>query len=277
MCSIQIPNNISQNQYYMTSYQKSKSVTFRATTKIPKQNTSTDIISLGLKRYDELYKNHHLLLDFPALHFMNLKNLRFINENFISGATLEHRCDSDLAKIRTIGIRKIIDLRSEATKEYGERCEKLGFVYDNIPFDDVYNLQNPNYFIHEKNKPTQVTDKFVKTLEKMFQIINSGDVYLGCEYGIDRTNIALVLNYLLNKQPKPIANSDNPPLLLMWPEEQRKQVFNRNVKAVKKIFKALTESQKIELNLGSNYDDVLKERISKLFERNKRALFGRYL
>ena len=103
-----------------------------------------------------------------------------------------------------------------------------GIEYYNIPFDDVYNLKNPDYFVHEKNQQTQITDKFVRNLKHMFEIINSGDVFIGCEFGIDRTNIALVLNYLLNKEPKMMDTSDNAPLLLRWPDEQKKQVFSVN-------------------------------------------------
>jgi len=274
MCSVQISNILSQNQLYKTSLQK-KTVSFRAKKEPSIKNTNTDY--LFIDRFDEYFSNFKVLLDLTALHNMNLKNLRLINENFISGATLEKRSDIDLSCIRNIGIRKIIDLRTEAPKQYGKRCKKLGFDYYNIPFDDVYNLKNPKYFIREKNKPTKISDNFIKILKKLFNVINSGDVFLGCEYGIDRTNMALVLNYLLNKEPKKIEVSDNAPLLLFWPGEKGKEVFNRNVKATKKIFKMLSDSQKKELHLDSEYKTVLKDRIAKLFIRNKNGRIGRYL
>ena len=276
MHSTPVTNILSPNQLYKTLPQV-KSISFCATKDHTKKNTNEFSKYSSLMLFDKYFPKQEVLLDFCSLYNMNLKNLRLINENFISGATLEKRTDRDLAKIKDIGIRKIIDLRAEAPKLYGLRCKKLGYYYYNIPFDDVYNLKNPMYFIHEKNKPTKVTDKFVKNLKIMFEIINSGDVFIGCEYGIDRTNIALVLNYLLNKEPKMLDSSDNAPPLLFWPGEKRKEVFNRNVKATKKIFKMLSESQKKELHLGSSYDTVLKDRIAKLFIRNKSGQIGRFI
>lgn len=274
MCSVQITKILTTNQLYQTSPQM-KSISFRATKDYPKKQYRENS-DYFLKPFETYYANFDVILDFLSLYNMNLKNLRFINENFVSGATLEKRSDSDLAKIKDIGIRKIIDLRAAPPKQYGSRCEKIGIEYYNIPFDDVYNLKNPDYFVHEKNQQTQITDKFVQILKHMFEIINSGDVFIGCEFGIDRTNIALVLNYLLNKEPKMMDTSDNAPLLLRWPDEHKKQVFNRNVKATKKIFRMLTEMQKKELNLGSRYEEVLKERIAKLYLRNKTGLIGRF-
>ena len=269
MCSLKI-NNLSQIKYDKKVQQKNNQIAFRATEKPKELGQSM------LENYLIFFKNQNVILDFVALHNMNLKNLRLINENVVSGATLERRSDLDLNKIKKIGIRKIIDLRSEATTAYAEKCRNLGFYYYNSPFDDVCKLKSPKYFAREKNKPMKIKDNFIDELKRLFEIINSGDVYLGCEYGIDRTNMALVLNYLFNRGDSKLGNTNNPPLLLKWPGEKRKEVFNRNVKTAKKIYKALSESQKKALNLESTYEACLKDRIAKLFKHNNRTLVGRY-
>ena len=74
--------------------------------------------------------------------------------------------------------------------------------------------------------------------------------------------MGLTLNYLMNPKAR------FAPKILTWPYEKKKQIANKNIKAVKKIIKHLSPEQKQRLNITENYSPVLKEKIYNLLHRN---------
>lgn len=183
---------------------------------------------------------------------LKIPNLRMLEANSISGSTFEKRTAADLLQLKDAGIKSIVDFRSEAASSFGKQCSELGFEYFNIPLEHSYNL----FAGHKKgNLPEPVSDKFVEQLKKFFEISNKGNAYMGCNYGIDRTNIGLTYNYLLN------MSATKPPVLQSWGDFSHTNVINRTVKLVKKTIKHLTPQQKQMLGLPENYDEILKQRI----------------
>lgn len=202
-------------------------------------------------------------IDATVLRDLNVRNLRLLNTRTVSGGTFERRPLEDLKTLKDAGIETIIDFRTEGSGEMAKKCTSTGLNYFNIPLDDVRERTNARYFVRSKGKPTIIKPEFIKALKQYFELMNSSTCYVGCHYGIDRTNMGLMLNYFFN--PK---YEDIPPKIIHWPGETQKNILNRNIKSIKKIFKSLTPEQKRELGLPEKYEDALRDKISRLVEHN---------
>ncbi len=194
---------------------------------------------------------------------LEIRNLRILNERAVSGGTFEHRPIFDLKALKSYGIESVIDFRSESGEKLIEACKREGLEYFRFPLDSVRERTSNRYFIREKGKPVIIRPEFITDLKKYFEIMNNSNCYVGCHYGIDRTNIGLLLNYFFN--PK---YNEVPPKIKFWPGEFRKNIINRNVKCIKKIFKSLTPEQKKELNIPDNYEECIREKVSRLLRHN---------
>ena len=93
-------------------------------------------------------------------------------------------------------------------------------------------------------------------------MFNKGQTYQGCRFGIDRTNLGLTLNYLLN--PK----ATRAPKLMSWDNYSMGNIVNRTTKSVKKIIKKLTPEQRKMLDLPEDFEKYLMERIFELRNTN---------
>lgn len=205
-----------------------------------------------------------LTINFPEiekLRQLQISNYRIVDRTNMSGSTFADKTEK-LKGLKDFGIKTIIDFRGEAGSFFAQECKKNKIKYYNFNLNNVQNLTNPEYFIHKKNEKFQITDKFVDKLLEFFKLVNKGKAYIGCQYGIDRTNMGLTLNYLMNPE------ADFPPRILTWPYEKKKQIANKNIKAVKKIIKHLSPEQKQKLNITEDYSLVLKEKIYNLLVRN---------
>lgn len=217
----------------------------------------------------ELSNSHNSVknINLEKIKALDIKNLRLLNSNIISGGTFAIKPDNELKLLKNTGIDTIIDFRIDAEKNFAGKCKKEGLKYILFPLDDVISRNNPNYFTKQTNKQTIIKPEFINKLKEYFKVMNNNNVYVGCHYGIDRTNIGLVLNYLLNSEYQ-----GYPPEIKTWPGEQKKRVLNLNIKAVKKIFKSLTDEQKQNLGLELEYQKALAEKISKLIRQNHATL-----
>ena len=187
---------------------------------------------------------------------LEIPQIRIISKNVVSGPTLQDRSVDEMLKLREMGISKIIDFRADASEKYAEFCKKNGFKYFKFPLNDT---GNELFYIQETGF---LSPKFIKSLKKFFKAINQGGVYMGCQFGIDRTNKALVMNYLLNNKKQ------TPPIILTWPYETKKAVINRNVRSVSRLFHHMTSSQKKQLGLPEKFREILKEKVGRLIAVN---------
>ena len=188
---------------------------------------------------------------------IGLKNLRSFGENCISGATLE-RSAENLNKVRQAGIDTIIDFRSEASSAFGQQCKDLGFKYLLFPLEHT----RAGLSGVAKNGASGLSDEFVVKLRDFITATNGSKVYMGCNYGIDRTNLGVVLNYLLN--PKAV----NAPKILTWGDFRTKSVINKTLKTARKMIKKMTPEQKQMFGLGENYNENFQKKIAKLLAVN---------
>ena len=212
-------------------------------------------------------QNYPRAIDNIALRELNIRNLRLLNTKTVSGGTFERRPIEDLKSLKDAGIETIIDFRTEGSGEMAKKCSSTGLRYLNIPLDDVRERSNARYFIRRKGKATIIKPEFITSLKQYFELMKTTNCYVGCHYGIDRTNIGLLLNYFFNTKYESI-----PPRIIHWPGETQKNILNRNIKSIKKIFKAMTPEQKKELGLPDKYEDALKDKITRLVEHN--YIFG---
>lgn len=252
------------NKQTITGSKTNKNVSFASTEKACTCPVNSKLSGLDKDTVELSSKTaSKAALDMEKIKNLKISNLRRINSNSLSGGTFEIKEDSEIKKLKEAGIEKIIDFRADAKESFNNRCTEAGVEYHNIPFDDVYNLTNPLYFKRGKGEKTQIKEEFVKMLKEYFELMNSGNAYVGCHYGIDRTNMALITNYLLNKDAGQL-----PPQIITWPGDKKKTVLNKNIKAVKQIYKKLDAAQKQELQLPEKYQDYLKDRIATLLSTN---------
>lgn len=249
------PINFNRPTYQNNNFVQ-KLPTFQGRPKIVHQDT------IQLTRSELRKIKRHTLI----MQKLNIPNFRTVNATCVSGATFEARPIIELKSLKDLGFDTIIDFRGEAKDNFPKLCKKKGLNYYNFNLNNVINLTNPEYFVHKNNERIQVTDVFVNKLKEFFKHLNTEKVYMGCQYGIDRTNIALVLNYLLNTE------AQTAPEILTWPYERKKRVANKNIKIVKKIVKRLSEEQRRMLGLPENYQEFMLERIRELLIKNNLLL-----
>ena len=96
-----------------------------------------------------------------------------------------------LNSVKKAGVERIIDLRAEGECSQGARklLEELGLEYVNFPVDDN------NWNADSLHRITE----FIQT-------INKGDYFVGCANGESRTDLAVMINYLLNPESKNVPN-----------------------------------------------------------------------
>ena len=198
-----------------------------------------------------------LPLNKTLLKQIKIKNLRFYEKNSISGGTLEQNDIVDFYKLKAAGIDTIVSFHSEASEKYVEKCKKAGLKYFNFPMEHSYSS-----FSKKTNEPLEVSDKFVENLNDFMQIFNQGNVYMGCNFGIDRTNLALTFNYLLN------SKAEIPPKIISWDEFKPKNLLNRTIKFTKKRIKKFSDTQRQIMKLPKDLHNLIYPKIKKLVDFN---------
>lgn len=228
--------------------------------KIAKKNNISFGINSNIGKFEKK-------IDINKIKSFGIKNLRIADANIISGETFESRTMEDLSKIKSLGIDTIVDFRADGSEILKKKCKNTGIQYLKFPLDNVLSLNNSSYFKMSKDNKRYVTDEFVEKLKKFFKVMNTAKAYVGCQYGIDRTNMGLSLNYILNSKFKGHA-----PEILTWPGERKKTIVNKNTKVIKKILKALTPKQKERLGLKVENNDEINDRIISLVQKNKQKI-----
>ena len=206
-------------------------------------------------------------LDLQYLTDMNIQNFRISGASVASGATLCSKSYKEFQDIKSCGIDAIVDYRADATTDLKEKCAAVGINYFSFPLDGVDTLNNETYFGMTDNNKRYVKNAFINKLNEYFKIMNAKNVYTGCQYGIDRTNVGLTLNYLLNSNVVHGA-----PQILTWPGENKKSVINKLTKMTKKILNAMTSDQKNTLGLSVQNNDFTNHQAIKLVRKYKSSI-----
>ena len=210
------------------------------------------------------------IVESSEINFQRIKSIiptfsRKIGKNSVAGPMLSIQSPENLGLLKECGIKTIIDFRAEASKEYQQICKQFGFKYVSFPLDLVGNFMNSKIFIKQAvGTRAKVSDEFVKNLKFFFKEVDKGNAYMGCRYGVHRTNTGVLLNYLLNPNEYP------PPVIMKIDGEQINTLTNQSLNAIKKIIRRLSPEQKKELNIPDDFlSNLYLKRIAKLKEINR--------
>ena len=194
-------------------------------------------------------------------------NRRTVGNTSIAGPTFSNKSMEELKALKDAGITDIVDFRAEATPEFSERCQHLGFNFTNFPLELMSNFSSSNIFIPNGNARTKVSDNFVKNLKNFFEIVNKGNVYMGCKYGVHRTNTGVLLNYLLNPKQYPA------PKMLNIDGENKKTLINQTINGVMKIIRRLSPEQRAELQIANDFEkNIFPKKIGNLLAENRSTI-----
>lgn len=189
---------------------------------------------------------------------------RQVAPNIFAGETLATKPQSVFERLSNSGIKTIIDLRSleDDTILYKGKCRENGIKYVSIPLTKVLDDKKDGIFDYKNGT---IRDDFVDDLTKLLKHTRKGKLYLGCQYGVDRTNFALCCDYIFNFNEK-----HNPPLIYPSNYAKRNAIKNKNLDLIRKIIKKLSLKQRRKLHLPDDFEQtILKQRIKDIVEINK--------
>ena len=192
--------------------------------------------------------------------------VRQVSNNIYAGETLATKPDSFFTKLSYSGIETIMDLRSleKDTLEYKEKCETNGIEYVSVPLTKVLDDKKDGIFEYKKGT---VRDDFVDDLATLLKYTRKGNLYLGCQYGVDRTNFALCCDYIFNYDLE-----HNPPVIYPTNYAKRNTIKNKNLDLIRKIIKKFTPEQREKLHLPDDFEEtILKKRIKDIVDINRQS------
>ena len=212
-------------------------------------------------REDEFVRNTGSL-DIARLKQLGIKHFRLIDSNSIRGVTLANQKNSILTELRECGIKTIVDLRAEGGKnsKYAQACQNNGLDYINFKLKinmPIFNLPlSSTLSVQERQKEI---DDFIKVLPDFFKIMDEGKYYMACLLGLHRTDLAVVLNYLVNpNEPK------TPPILSHMYMKEESSITNKYIGAMKNLLKNIKPEHKQYLGLPEDFNSIFDARILKL-------------
>lgn len=156
---------------------------------------------------------------------INAYNVRRFGENCYSGSTLVDSPE-EIPKLKKAGIQRVIDF--VGYYRYGEECKKNGLEYHSFFTDErIWNnaaCNNKENFLDESQSYydrwgksddeikellecdsqdyDEEKNRFIEELVQFVNMVNKGHVYMGCQFGTDKTDDALCLNSVFNPKFK---------------------------------------------------------------------------
>lgn len=201
-------------------------------------------------------------LNITKLKEMEIAHFRLIDSNSVRGISLADKKPEVLAKLKEYGVNTIIDVRREGgkTTKYAKECQKNGLDYfnfkikDNMPiFVPPGNCKLPGDVRKEKYK------EFVQQLPLFFEKMDEGRCYMHCMLGLHRTDLAVVLNYLIN----PNEPSTVPTLSHMYRDDET-NFTNKYISAMKNLLLNIDEKDRQYIGLPENFNEIFNARVLKL-------------
>ena len=186
---------------------------------------------------------------------------RQISENIVAGETFANKSIEDLKLLKDSGVKTVIDFR-EYDEDYKTMCEQIGLQYKSCPLIHIAGLSKQTLFSGKNNQ--NVSEDFVKNLKLLLDLTKQGSVYMGCNYGIDRTNFGITLVYMFSD-----SSDIYVPTILPSDMGSAKTLLNRNLDLIRKIVKRLNPQQREYLGLSDNIDESLNLKIKKITSKNQ--------
>ena len=186
---------------------------------------------------------------------------RQISENIVAGETFANKSIEDLKLLKDCGVKTVIDFR-EYDEDYKTMCEQIGLQYKSCPLIHIAGPSKQTLFSGKNNQ--NVSEDFVKNLKLLLDLTKQGSVYMGCNYGIDRTNFGITLVYMFSD-----SSDIYVPTILPSDMGSAKTLLNRNLDLIRKIVKRLNPQQREYLGLSDNIDESLNLKIKKITSKNQ--------
>lgn len=191
--------------------------------------------------------------------------VRYVDNNITAGETLAHRDNNFFKQLFNWGVKTIIDLR-EFDKIYQKKCKDNGIQYISVPLAHVLKGKKDGIFDYVNNN--RIKESFVDEIKTLLNYTKKGNAYLDCQYGVDRTNFALVLDYMLNYD-----STHRVPKIFPSNYATRNALRNKNINLVKKIIKKLSQEQRKKLNIPDDFEEtILYRRIGQIVKQNYKSM-----
>ena len=187
-----------------------------------------------------------------------ISDLREVSSTIVAGPTLETR-PKLLPILKEQGITTIVDFRGGDQPLLRNVCEQNAINYRNFDF---------NHAISSGKKTISQPVNFIDELKAFFGIMNKGNAYIGCEYGIHRTNAALVYNHILNNPDG--TRFTTPQLSRLNGDGDINSIINFLSRKVWKTIKLMTAEEKNFFNLKGTKREVFEHFILKKVGELKR-------
>lgn len=201
-------------------------------------------------------------VDIARIKALNISHFRLIDSNSIRGVTLANQKPEILKELKESGIETIIDLRAEANtdSDYAQKCYENGLDYFNFKLKVNMPIFTPPLASKLSMEERNLENKnFLENLPKFFELMDRGKYYMACLLGLHRTDLAVVLNYLINpNEPKA------PPILSHMYLKDETNFTNKYIGAMKNLYKNINSNERQLLGLSDNFKEIFDARITKL-------------
>lgn len=126
------------------------------------------------------------------------KNFRFPFPTLVTGPFLGSQSEEFFRRLKDLGVQSVIYL-GRGCNAYRDKCKQAGLKYFHFDLTGAVKCNDTNYFTPKKSGKLLVSSEFEDKLKKLIKLVATKRVYMGCLHGITRTNLAISLNYYLNK------------------------------------------------------------------------------
>ena len=170
--------------------------------------------------------------------------------NSYRGETLYDKPQKIYKALKDAGIQTIIDTKGYGN-EYKEKVESAGMDFFEYPVHSSYwkKYSNPLY-LSDKDSKREFIDKLIKFI----QVMQRDYVYVACEYGLYKTDDALILNNFFN--PKAQKHS---PLLR----------HSGQIDVIEEIYRCLNNTDKQRLGWNTEFDKTFHKMVKEAKKSTK--------
>jgi len=215
------------------------------------------------------------VVDNEMLNQLKIPALKKVEDTIYRGAALS---EEKVNRVNEAGIKRLIEIGLNGGSQ--NTCEKLGMDYLHSPYmnDEYYAALNPKKYVEsearsyardvlqykEKDIEKYVKDEmkdwqrrsrgFIDPFVRFIQMMQKGNVYLGCVNGVDDTSAILTADYLFN--PK------------MQHSIPRRGISSDSIiDAAEGLYLNLTKDDKLKMGWTKAFDKEFLPKVEKLINK----------
>lgn len=185
------------------------------------------------------------LSELPLYNVHNISTSMRYHPQIYRGSTLYDAPESVLNQIKDIGVQTVINVGTYG-KSYKEKIEKAGLRYFDFDIEDKILDDRWSGKIEPEEKKENLID-FIKEMQKEY-------IYMGCECGTYKTDMAVFLNTLFNPKVKGYCKIYSPEKVSAIPDIARE------------IYEVMTPEDKESLGWTPEFESRFREKVG-IFKR----------